>query len=75
MYYHSGLSKQPFQFAVHSGCEGNKRADWVFSAVKLEEMEDWMTAFRVSVVLITFVYVEVGTGQYTSYVYTVHYIV
>ena len=48
MFLHSGHAKQPFQFTVHTECEDNKRDDWVFSAVKHEEMEEWVAAFRVS---------------------------
>ena len=33
---------------MHTNCEENKRDDWVFSAVKQEEMEDWMAVFTVS---------------------------
>ncbi|KAL5477418.1 hypothetical protein EMCRGX_G024216 [Ephydatia muelleri] len=43
-----GLAIQPFQFAVHTNCEENKRDDWVFSAVKQEEMEDWMAVFTLA---------------------------
>lgn len=48
MFLHSGHAKQPFQFTVHTECKDNKRDDWVFSAVKHEEMEEWVAAFRVS---------------------------
>lgn len=43
-----GHGKQPFQFCVHTESEENKRSDWIFSAVKQEEMEDWMAAFRLA---------------------------
>lgn len=47
MCHAAGHAKQPFQFTVYTKHENNKRANWVFSAVKNNEMQEWMTAFKV----------------------------
>ena len=47
MCHAAGHAKQPFQFTVYTKHENNKRANWVFSAVKNNEMQEWITAFEV----------------------------